>query len=100
LEIEPISLARLIDRMEQAGWVVRRPDPADRRARLLYLAAKAKPMFERVVAVGLETRAEAMTGLNNAERERLLDLLLRVRGNLSEKSTLESPRVAAQGAKR
>jgi DNA-binding MarR family transcriptional regulator len=100
LEIEPISLARLIDRMEQAGWVVRRPDPADRRARLLYLAAKAKPMFERVVAVGLETRAEAMTGLNNAERERLLDLLLRVRGNLSEKSTLESPRVAAQGVKR
>jgi DNA-binding MarR family transcriptional regulator len=100
LEIEPISLARLIDRMEQAGWVVRRPDPADRRARLLYLAAKAKPVFERIVEVGLETRAEAMAGFNATERQRLLDLLLRVRGNLSEKSALESPRAAAQGSKR
>jgi len=86
LEIEPISLARLIDRMEEAGWVERRPDPADRRARLLYLTAKAKPVFERMIAVGFETRAEAQAGLSNAEREKLVDLLLRVRGNLSEKS--------------
>ena len=37
LELEPISLARCLDRMEQAGWVERRADPADRRARLLYM---------------------------------------------------------------
>ena len=86
LEIEPISLARLIDRMEEAGWVERRPDPNDRRARLLYLTPKVKPVFERMIAVGTETRAEAQAGMSAAEREKLIDLLLRVRGNLSEKN--------------
>lgn len=86
LEIEPISLARLIDRMEEAGWVERRSDPTDRRARLLYLTAKAKPVIDRMIEVGLATRAEALAGLSGAEREKLLELLLRVRGNLSEKS--------------
>ena len=85
LEIEPISLARLIDRMEEAGWVERRPDPKDRRARLLYLTAKAKPVIDRMFKVGLATRAEAQAGLSGAEREKLLELLQRVRGNLSEK---------------
>jgi len=86
LEMEPISLARLIDRMEEAGWVERRPDSNDRRARLLYLTPKVKPVFERMIAVGTETRAEAQAGMSAAEREKLIDLLLRVRGNLSEKN--------------
>ncbi len=86
LEIEPISLARLIDRMEEAGWVERRADPADRRARLLFLTSKSKPVIERMIEVGLATRAEALAGLAGAEREKLLELLLRVRGNLSEKT--------------
>jgi MarR family transcriptional regulator, transcriptional regulator for hemolysin len=86
LEIEPISLARLIDRMEEAGWVERRPDTADRRARLLYLTAKAKPVIDRMIEVGLATRAEALAGLSGANREKLLDLLLQVRGNLSAKT--------------
>jgi MarR family transcriptional regulator, transcriptional regulator for hemolysin len=85
LEIEPISIARLIDRMEQAGWVERRFDPADRRARLLFKTEKAKPIFEEVLRVGQETRAEALAGMSAADRERLHELLLRVRGNLSEK---------------
>jgi DNA-binding MarR family transcriptional regulator len=86
LEMEPISLARLVDRMEEAGWVERRPDPNDRRARLLYLTSKAKPVFERMVTVGMDTRAEAQAGMSAAERDKLIDLLLRVRGNLSEKN--------------
>jgi MarR family transcriptional regulator, transcriptional regulator for hemolysin len=86
LEIEPISLARLIDRMEEAGWVERRPDAADRRARLLYLTSKSKPVIDRMIEVGLATRAEALAGLSGADREKLLELLLQVRGNLSEKS--------------
>src|SRR5689334_11950907 len=43
LEVEPISAARLVDRMEAAGWVERRADPADRRARRVFLAPKARP---------------------------------------------------------
>ena len=85
MEMEPISLARLVDRMEQAGWIERRADPADRRARRLYMTAKAKPVFERMIAVGLETRGEALAGISQADRDRMIDLLIRVRRNLSER---------------
>src|SRR5436190_20361761 len=46
LEVEPITLARLLDRLEAARLVERRPDPADRRARLLYLTAPARPLLD------------------------------------------------------
>jgi len=84
MEMEPISLARLVDRMEQAGWIERRADPADRRARRLYMTAKAKPVYERMIAVGLETRGEALAGISQADRDRIIDLLIQVRRNLSE----------------
>ncbi len=92
LELEPISLARMVDRMEQAGWIERRPDPADRRARLLYLTAKAKPIFERILALGAETRGEALIGISQADRDRMIDLLTQVRRNLSERSAPEPER--------
>lgn len=100
LELEPISLARLIDRMEQAGWVERRANPFDRRARLLYITAKAKPVFDQVLDLGRATRAEALSCLSEEERQRLVDLLLRVRRNLSDKGlgAAERPTVTA-GAK-
>jgi MarR family transcriptional regulator for hemolysin len=85
LEIEPITIARLLDRMEEAGLVERRADPADRRARRLFLTERATPMLERGRALGDEVRAEAFAGLGPIERESLIDMLLRVRGNLSEK---------------
>ncbi len=85
LEIEPISLARLIDRMEQAGWVERRPDPKDRRAWLLFITDKVKPILTKMVEVGQVVRAEALAGLSAAERTQILDMMLRVRRNLSDK---------------
>lgn len=85
MEMEPISLARLVDRMEQAGWIERRADPADRRARRLYMTAKAKPVYERMIAVGLETRGEALAGISQSDRDRIIDLLIQVRRNLSER---------------
>jgi len=85
MEMEPISLARLLDRMEQAGWVERRADPADKRAYRLYMTAKAKPVLERMLAVGLETRGEALAGISQADRDRMIDLLIQVRRNLSER---------------
>jgi MarR family transcriptional regulator, transcriptional regulator for hemolysin len=85
LEIEPITIARLLDRMEEAGLVERRADPADRRARRLFLTERARPMLERGRALGDEVRAEAFAGLGPTERESLIDMLLRVRGNLSDR---------------
>lgn len=87
MELEPISLARLIDRMEQAGWVERRADPSDRRAHLLFITDKAKPMFDEIYAIGQETRADAFAGFSDQDREQLIDLLLQVRRNLSKAGT-------------
>lgn len=86
LEIEPISLARLIDRMEQSGWVERRPDPNDRRAWQLFVTEKLKPVFTEMVEIGQEVRAEALNGFSAAERDQVMALMLRVRSNLSDKS--------------
>jgi len=99
LELEPISLARCLDRMEQAGWIERRLDPADRRARLVYMTDKAKPLFEQVLELGYATRAEALAGLLQEDRDRLLDLLLHVRGNLSEKGPAPERVPQTAGAK-
>ena len=84
LEIEPISLARLIDRMAQAGWVERRPDPRDRRAWQLYITEKAKPLFAEMIAIGREVRGEALNGFSSEESDIIMELLVRARRNLSE----------------
>lgn len=94
IEIEPISLARLIDRMEQSGWVERRPDPRDRRAWRLYITDKAKPVFAEMIAIGAEVRGEALAGFTEAERDQVMELLLRVRRNLSERGGEDSAPLA------
>jgi MarR family transcriptional regulator for hemolysin len=86
LEIESITLGRLVDRMEEAGWVERRADPNDRRARLLYTSEKVAPVMERMRELAEATRNEALAGLSPAERDALIDTLIQVRGNLSERN--------------
>ena len=90
LEIQPITLARLIDRLEAAGWAERRPDPADRRAFQLFVTAKAQPLLEQIRELAAETREEAMQGLGQTEREHLLDLLSALKDNLLATETSAS----------
>jgi MarR family transcriptional regulator, transcriptional regulator for hemolysin len=87
LELEPISLGRLIDRMAQAGWVERRPDPRDRRAWQLFITEKAKPLFAEMIGIGRSVRAEALAGFTQEESDKIMDLLLRARRNLSDHTT-------------
>jgi len=87
LDIEPITLGRQIDRLEADGLVERRPDPKDRRARNLYLTPKAWPRLDEFRALAMETREQVMAGLSTQEQEDLIDLLTRVRNNLSEKGS-------------
>lgn len=89
LEIRPMTLVRQIDRMEEAGWIERRPDPADRRARRLYLSAKARPILGRIIGVADNTRDEAFTRLTPAEGKILIDLLHRVHATLSERVPID-----------
>ncbi len=90
LEIQPITLARLIDRLQEAGLVARRADPADRRAFRLYLTDAAQPLLDRMRAYGAETRADALSGLSDRDHETLLRLLRHVKQNLQEAENLAS----------
>jgi DNA-binding MarR family transcriptional regulator len=95
LEIENITLGRLVDRLEDSGWVERRLSGNDRRVRLLHLTEKAKPILGRMRALGLETRNEALSGLSAAEQTTLLTMLRHVRANLSERDA--APEIRAHG---
>src|SRR5438093_13500350 len=85
LEIKPMTLVRQIDRMEEDGWIERRPDPADRRARRLVLTEKARPILARILDLSNEVRSESFAGLSRAEGRQLIELLRRVHGHLSER---------------
>lgn len=83
LEVRPITLARLVDRLEAAGWVERRADPTDRRVFRLFLAERAGPVIERMRALAEETRALALKGVSATAHEQLLDLLATMKANLA-----------------
>jgi DNA-binding MarR family transcriptional regulator len=82
LEIQPITLTRLVDRMESAGWVERRHHPLDRRAIQLYLTPKAEPLLEELHRLASDTLAEAVAGLSAAAQKQLVDDLLQIKKNL------------------
>lgn len=67
LDVEPISVSRLIDRMEQAGWVRRDVHPDDRRARIIHATDKARDVGPGVRAIADDISARALAGLTDAE---------------------------------
>lgn len=83
LEIEPISVSRLVDRMVQTGWVRREPDPNDRRVRLIVPTDKALRAFETVHGVAGEVYAEALAGLSDAQKATLVTALNTIIENLT-----------------
>jgi MarR family transcriptional regulator, transcriptional regulator for hemolysin len=87
LEIEPITLVRILDRLEERGLVERRRHPTDRRIWLLYLRDAARPLIETMRAIGDATRQEALAGLPDAERARLVEALSMMKTNLVEACT-------------
>jgi len=83
MDVQKITLARLVDRLEEDGWVQRRPDPDDRRANRLYLTDKVAPMWGRMRELARDVFAEALDGLPPVDQERLIDWLLAVKRNLA-----------------
>ena len=82
LEIQPISLVRLIDRLCLHGLVERRPHPRDRRANRLYLTAKGRATFTRLIPLGRAVAGEILAHLGEAEVADLLQKLLLIRNNI------------------
>jgi MarR family transcriptional regulator, transcriptional regulator for hemolysin len=81
-DTDPMTLVRILDRMEGDGLIERRPDPADRRARRLYLRPAASPVLEEIWRVSDRARAEALSCLSAADRAQLMSLMQRVHANL------------------
>lgn len=82
LDLAPITLARLIDKLTASGLVERRHDAADRRANRLYLTDKAGPTLERLGSLGEELMGRALAGLTHETLSTLRQGLERIRCNL------------------
>jgi len=89
--IEPPTLVRILDRMEQAGWIRRTGDPTDRRRRIVQLAPKAEPIWDRIADRARALREAAAAGLTPAEVNQLKRLLRRVHANLGAEESLPQP---------
>jgi MarR family transcriptional regulator for hemolysin len=85
LEITPITLARLIDRLEAEGWVERRRDPDDRRAHRLFLRRDGREVLERVRPLAQRFLETTFAELSPQARLQLIDMLSVVRASLSER---------------
>ena len=81
-EVDAMTMVRILDRMEADGLLERRPDPADRRARCLYITAKAKPLLEEIWRLSDATRAEVLEGIGQHERDVFISVLERIHVNL------------------
>lgn len=85
LEVEPITLSRMIDRLQEAGLVERRADPNDRRAWQLFLTDKATPIIAQLKDCAGELFEDALDGFSEAEEQQLSALLVRVQQNMSRR---------------
>jgi DNA-binding MarR family transcriptional regulator len=85
MDITAITLTGLLDRMERDGWVERRLDASDRRAKRIYLTDKVAPVMKELRTLAREVRMAALRGLSETEQQTLMSLLLKVRGNLSSR---------------
>jgi DNA-binding MarR family transcriptional regulator len=83
LDIEPIALVRMLDKLHEEGLVERRAHPTDRRIRTLWLTKAAHPVVARILAVNEAIRQEAFAGLPPATRDVLIDVLSHIKRNLA-----------------
>jgi len=88
LEVEPITLCRIVDRLEEGGLVERVRDPADRRAWRLHVTERARPLVEKLRAVADELFAETFGGIDPQDLENARQVLARIRENASRPNTM------------
>lgn len=83
IEVEPITLTRIIDRLEESDWVERVADPNDRRARLLHPTAKSREIIEPLRGIVIALVEDMAEGLSAQERQALACLLEKISANLN-----------------
>lgn len=82
MDVQPITVGRLIDRMEKDGWIERKADPRDRRAKRLHLTKRVQAIASQIRNMALVTRKDALAGITQSEHETLLRLLTCIKNNL------------------
>ena len=82
LDIQPITLTRLIDRLCENGLIERRSDPHDRRAKRLFLTPAARPLLDRLNTLSTEMMARVLTGVDRATVETMTGQLIGIKETL------------------
>lgn len=95
LDLQPISLTRLLDRLAENGLIERRPDPNDRRVNRLYLTPAARPLLDELTALGEELMGQVLEGLDDRSVTRLLGDLDIMRENLRVAIGRNAPQIAS-----
>jgi len=83
LEMEPIAVGRVIDRLQKAGFIERRADPRDRRVWRLHLLPKAHAVVDDMEQIASELLRQAQRGVSAAEMESMMSVLARMKDNLN-----------------
>ena len=96
-EVEPITVGRLVDRLEARGLVERRPDPTDRRINRLHLLPAAQPILEEITSYRDALSEDILDGLDEPARNAMVDALLHIKNRLTAEDA-EVPRLRAAGA--
>lgn len=89
LEIKPITLARLLDKLQENGMIERRRNPDDRRAFRLYLTRDAHAVLKRILAIGVATRSDANKNISASDLEKLYSILARLKSNLVDAEDIQ-----------
>jgi MarR family transcriptional regulator for hemolysin len=99
-EVEPITVARLVDRLEARGLLERRPDPSDRRVWRLHNLPPARKILEEISAYREELITDIDMQVGRAAREAMVDTLLAVRAHLSSSDEAPAPAARLNGSRR
>jgi MarR family transcriptional regulator for hemolysin len=91
LDLQPITLTRLVDRLCDNGLIERRADPSDRRAKRLYLTAVARPLIDHIADRIEELSKTVLAGIEPAEIDRMLSKLGLARENLRQAIDRSAP---------
>ena len=89
LDLEPITLCRIVDRLEEAGLVERTRDPEDRRAWRLHVTAKAQPLVDKLQAVGADLVGQAFADIDHKQIEITRQVLARIRENAGRTAAIK-----------
>ncbi len=82
-EVERATMGRLLDKLEEKGWVRRESDAQDRRIRRVFLTGEVQSLMVALRGIGAGVRESAMAGIDKDEQDRFVDTLIKIKANMS-----------------